>query len=257
MKAITRKREKIETTPKVEFLIIIMMTGLFLSACVSQKKYDLALQKIAELKVQKDFQGYDMADIKYEKNEVIFDQNEELIDKSKRLDSLQERLATQRSNFAKSKAIITALSSSESKAIGAKVEEVEGKVFIPLEDEVLFESSKSTISYDGKKSIEALSKMILSLNYEADVWVVGHTDNEMFDKKDENSNWKLSLDRSLAVTAELIKNGIPSDMLTAAGRGKNAPQSPNKSATGKAQNRRTEIIIVPTVSILSSIYSSK
>lgn len=257
MKEDKKNNKGSELENKTFFAIVLTtMFIMLMSGCVSQKKYDMALDDIAKLKVKNDFQGYDKADLKYEKNEVISGQNKELNKKSIQLDSLRKKLNVQRKELSELRTIIEALSSGEGNGIRG-VEQVEGKVLIPLNDEILFPTGLSDLSERGKESIKSISKMILSLDYDVELWVIGHTDNQPYENADQNNNWKLSLERSLVVTTALIQSGIPESMLTAAGRSKYEPQVTNKTTNGKTQNRRTEIVIIPKKSFMDSIYSLK
>jgi len=79
--------------------------------------------------------------------------------------------------------------------------------------------------------------------------VEGHTDT------DGNAafNWDLSVGRATSVVKELTKNGVDPSRITAAGRGEFQPVASNKTPSGKAKNRRTEIILSPRLDALYDI----
>ena len=72
--------------------------------------------------------------------------------------------------------------------------------------------------------------------------VIGHTDNTA----SAAYNQDLSQRRASAVANVLIKSGVPGGRVAAYGRGEDQPIASNLSASGRAQNRRVEIIIRPT-----------
>jgi len=75
--------------------------------------------------------------------------------------------------------------------------------------------------------------------------VVGHTDTDPINKTKDlwKDNWELSAQRALAVTRYLIARGIDDKMIRAVGCGQARPVVSNATATGKAKNRRVEIVV--------------
>ena len=104
---------------------------------------------------------------------------------------------------------------------------------------VYFNSGKATFKTGDKETLARLDaiKQIL-INYpNAKFSIEGHTDSDGSDKL----NQKLSEDRAAAVMNALIERGISVDNLVSKGFGESMPVASNKTAAGKAQNRRTEI----------------
>ncbi|MEO8240055.1 MAG: OmpA family protein [Flavobacterium sp.] len=104
---------------------------------------------------------------------------------------------------------------------------------------VYFNSGKATFKTGDKETLARLDaiKQIL-LNYpNAKFSIEGHTDSDGSDKL----NQKLSEDRAAAVMNALIERGVNVDNLVSKGFGESQPVASNKTAAGKAQNRRTEI----------------
>jgi outer membrane protein OmpA-like peptidoglycan-associated protein len=104
---------------------------------------------------------------------------------------------------------------------------------------ILFNSGKSTFKQETfavLQSITAILKEFPSSKFS----IEGHTDS---DGKDA-MNQKLSEDRAGAVKNYLIENGIASDRLTSSGFGESKPIDSNKTAKGKANNRRVEVLLV-------------
>lgn len=123
---------------------------------------------------------------------------------------------------------------------GLSVEEKGGKLYVSLSSALLFPSGSTRIDPSGKEALRQLAGALKN-NPAIDILVEGHTDAD----GSELTNWKLSVDRAVAVTQILTQFGVKGDRLTAAGRGENVPVATNKTAAGKAKNRRTEIVISP------------
>lgn len=120
------------------------------------------------------------------------------------------------------------------------VTETAGRIYITVSQDLLFASGSAQIDALGKKTLHAVAIALLQ-EPEMDVLIEGHTDNT----GTEAHNWELSLNRAMAVCKELEMAGFPPYRMTVAGRGSYAPIAPNTTKEGQAQNRRTEIILVP------------
>ena len=77
---------------------------------------------------------------------------------------------------------------------------------------------------------------------ESRVTVVGHTDS----RGSDDYNLFLSRDRARAVVEELTSRGVAADRLIAFGRGESEPRASNETSTGRALNRRVEILLEPS-----------
>ena len=128
------------------------------------------------------------------------------------------------------------------------VEMRNGKVYVSLSQNLLFSSGSAKLD---KKGIDALQKLakVLQTNKEINVLVEGHTDSD----GDEKMNWELSTRRSLSIVDQLIKNQVGPSRITAAGRGEHLPIASNDTESGKARNRRTDIILTPQLDEVMTI----
>lgn len=122
------------------------------------------------------------------------------------------------------------------------VEERDGKLYVSLSQELLFRSGSDNIDAKGRRAIQQLAT-VLKQNPEIDVTVEGHTDNV----GSAATNWDLSVQRATSVVKVLTASGVDPERITAAGRGFYAPVATNSTAVGRAQNRRTEIILSPNL----------
>ncbi len=110
----------------------------------------------------------------------------------------------------------------------------QGKIISNL----LFFTGTSTLKPESMGALLDVSKVLKDAT--GPVKIIGHTDSD----GDDAANQKLSQDRAAAVKAILVKEyGTEESKLTVEGRGETQPVADNKSAEGKAQNRRVEFII--------------
>lgn len=120
---------------------------------------------------------------------------------------------------------------------GGSASMTEGGVTITLHK--LFGSGDATVDTDKHGELDALAD--LASKYEGYTLVIeGHTDN----RGGSNRNISLSQARADAVVAHLSRKGVSPARMTATGRGAASPVANNKTKTGRAENRRIEIIFV-------------
>lgn len=137
---------------------------------------------------------------------------------------------------------------------GLTVKQRDGKVYISMENKLLFKSGKWDIEREGKKALTQLSR-VLEKNPDISILIEGHTDNVPFTSiGDVESNWDLSTKRATAVVKILLKNNqILPQNLTAAGRSEYLPIAPNSSKEGRASNRRIEVILSPSLEEITKL----
>lgn len=123
------------------------------------------------------------------------------------------------------------------------LEAAEQTITITLPNTALFNAGKADLK---KSSYSELDHIVSVLNerYPArQIDVVGHTDSQPIKKSKWKDNWELSAQRALSVTRYLIQRGIAPDKIRAIGRGESQPIASNAAATGRAKNRRVEIVV--------------
>ncbi len=180
------------------------------------------------------------------------------------LEASSTRLAELEKMMADKEAAMNKLKESLSKALnafegkGLSVEHRNGKVYVSMENKLLFESGSWTVGSEGKKAVKALGN-VLAENPEISVLIEGHTDNDKIVGTiggGIENNWDLSTKRATAIVNILSENkGIDKKNLTAAGRSEFAPLAGNETAEGKAKNRRIEIILTPKLDEISKLMS--
>jgi chemotaxis protein MotB len=169
---------------------------------------------------------------------------------AKRLKNLQNMIQSQNEIMTKLKTSIT------DALINYKTDELyvyvkDGKVYVALEEKLLFKSGSDVIDSKGAEALKALA-MVLNDTREINVMIEGHTDNIPIKTKLFKDNWDLSTARATSILRILTKDdGFDSNRITASGRGEFHPIKTNETAEGRAGNRRTEIILSPD---LNEIY---
>jgi chemotaxis protein MotB len=129
-----------------------------------------------------------------------------------------------------------------------------GKVYVSLAEQLLFQSGSVEVDSKGIAALQQLAKAIKDQR-DINILVEGHTDNVPISRKSQymNDNWDLSVMRATSITRILTKAGVGPSKLTASGRGEYSPLASNDSAPNKQKNRRTEIIITPNLDELFRI----
>lgn len=174
---------------------------------------------------------------------------------SKRLNELEELIAAKDANMKKLKESLSkSLKAFDGK--GLTVYEKDGKVYVSMENKLLFDTGSWAVNAEGKKAVVEVGK-VLAQNQEISVLIEGHTDN---DKILGNigggieNNWDLSTKRATAIVTILTENkAVNKQNLTAAGRSEYAPVAANETPEGKAKNRRIEIILTPKLDEISKM----
>lgn len=129
---------------------------------------------------------------------------------------------------------------------GLTVFEKNGKVYVSLEEQLLFKSGQWEVDPRGQQAIRDLAS-VLAQNPDINVMVEGHTDDvPMRGANQVKDNWDLSVMRATAVTKVLLQNKqIDPERIIAAGRSEYLPLEAGQSPEARRKNRRTEIILTP------------
>jgi outer membrane protein OmpA-like peptidoglycan-associated protein len=125
--------------------------------------------------------------------------------------------------------------------IAAVKQESRGMV-ITLSGGVLFASGQSTLLPAAILKLNEVAEALIKGNPDANITVEGHTDSQ--GKRDYNM--ELATKRADAVRDQLVSRGVAADRIKSVGVGPDRPVADNKSAEGRANNRRVEIIVHPT-----------
>ncbi len=124
---------------------------------------------------------------------------------------------------------------------GLTVEQRGGKIYVVLEESLLFKVGQSEVATNGQNALKQLAT-VLDQNPEIAITIEGHTDNTGGSKR----NWDLSAERALAISQILLNNSkIDGKRITVSGKGQYSPIAANDTPQGRAKNRRSEIILTP------------
>lgn len=177
----------------------------------------------------------------------------DLAARSSRIDELEGLIAAKDAKMnALKTAVSNALTNFEGK--GLTVEQRNGKVYVSMENKLLFSSGSWAVNTEGRKAVQQLGQ-VLAQNPDIAVLIEGHTDNVPYGGTGQlTDNWDLSTKRATSIVQILRENpGIDPSNLTAAGRGEFAPVASNQTVEGKAKNRRIEVILTPKLDEINEL----
>lgn len=135
---------------------------------------------------------------------------------------------------------------------GLTVTQKNGKVYISLEEKLLFRSASWDIDANGKNALKKLAA-VLEKNPGIQITIEGHTDNVPYNPGNSQlkDNWDLSVKRATTVVRVLLEGSkIKPDRLTAAGRSEYLPVDNRNTSDARQKNRRTEIVLTPDLTEL-------
>ena len=188
--------------------------------------------------------------------ERISERENQLADKITRVDDL-ERLISQQKELMQGlkERLSNALLNYEGK--GLSVEAREGKVYVSMENKLLFQSGSWDVETEGKSALASLGE-VLTDNPDISILIEGHTDNVPFTGRGSiKGNWDLSTKRATSIVNILLENPeILPQNLTAAGRGEYLPIAPNSTREGRSANRRIEVILSPQLDKITQIINT-
>ena len=131
---------------------------------------------------------------------------------------------------------------------GLTVTKRNGKVYVSLDEKLLFGSGSTTVDPQGAEALKKLAK-VLEQNKDINITIEGHTDDVPVIPSDKfQDNWDLSVKRATSVIRILLDNStIDPKRLIASGRSEFLPIDNSKTPEARQKNRRTEIILTPNL----------
>ncbi|MES9736358.1 flagellar motor protein MotB [Peribacillus frigoritolerans] len=122
-------------------------------------------------------------------------------------------------------------------------------MLISIRENVLFESGVAEVRRENRKIAKEISELLV-MDLPRNIIVSGHTDNIPIKNSKYESNWDLSVMRSVNFMKLLLENkDLDPEMFSAKGHGEFKPVASNETKKGRAKNRRVEILIVPRTAI--------
>lgn len=140
---------------------------------------------------------------------------------------------------------------------GLTITQKNGKVYVSMDESLLFESGKTAVQPKGVDALKNVAK-VLEQNPDINVLIEGHTDDVPMKGAGEiKDNWDLSVIRATSVTKIILQNSkTDPTRITSAGRGEFFPLDPAKTPEARKKNRRTEIILTPKLDELLKVLGS-
>jgi len=189
-------------------------------------------------------------------NAQLSSTNAQIAEQRRRMEQLQALIdQQQKATEALRKKIADALTGFNSSELTVTMKN--GRVYISMQEGLLFPSGSAVVNPKGK---DALSKVASVLNTSKDINIniEGHTDSLPIHTKLYEDNWALSTARATSIAHVLIDEyDVVPAKLVASGRSEYDPVATNSTPSGRAQNRRTEIILEPKLDELMNLMEGK
>lgn len=256
-------------------LLFGIVSLLFLSSCVSQKKYKESLSREQELTAKSMQLENDITKLKGQ-IETLQGDNARLVKQiddamkraadasgtanltQKQLEEEQKRLWDLRKLLAQQRTAVEALRKKMADALGGfasnelTVFTKNGRVYVSLQENLLFPSGSAVVNPKGKEALGTLAQ-VLNVNHDVNVVVEGHTDSIPIHGKYQD-NWALSTARAASIVRILTDTyKVDPTRVTASGRSKYEPVDTNTTPEGRQHNRRTDIILAPNLDELMQL----
>ncbi len=118
-----------------------------------------------------------------------------------------------------------------------------GTITVTLPDTILFASGKASLKSATNADLNSIHRVLREKYSSNQIDIIGHTDSDPIKKTAWADNWQLSAERALSVLRYLKDKGIPANQIRAVACGESRPVDSNATASGKAKNRRVEIVV--------------
>jgi len=142
------------------------------------------------------------------------------------------------------------------KESGLSVTSKDGKVYVSVDEKLLFQSGKVDVDPNGKKALLKLCETLKN-NTDFDIMIEGHTDDVPIKTARFEDNWDLSVLRATAITRLMTKEGgIDPLKIIPAGRSFYFPVERAETKEARAKNRRIEIILTPSLKEIMNILNN-
>lgn len=234
---------------KFLYVFYAVAIAFFIGGCVSQKKYQLALDEIARMRVDSSLQATKLANIDYDKTKQLMAARSEILHKTTQLDSIRSLAKTRKQKLDElSHSLHAAIPTLDKENLDTYMEG--GYLHVALAHRLLFNTGEDELTDDGNEVIKQIAQTLKDVN--TDIMILGHTDSVPYVSSNKN-NWELSLERSHAVMQALVDNGMSQKNFIIAGRSQYDPMLDNESQIGRLLNRRIDLILVPKIDEMESL----
>ena len=255
-------------------LFLLVAAGISLSSCVSKGKFlasegrvhklqndsssthqllydcnasvkDLEAQKKALQSANASAQN-DLASSQTDLQNLSSKSNMTIADQAKRLKNLQDLIQAQKDVMNKLKKNISdALINFKADELSVYIKD--GKVYVSLQEKLLFKSGSAVVDPKGKDALGTLAR-VLNTTPDINIMIEGHTDTIPIKSTKFEDNWALSTARATSIVRILTTDYVVNPhSIIASGRGEFYPVRSNDTPEGRGNNRRTEIILSPNL----------
>jgi chemotaxis protein MotB len=240
--------------------LMLKLKQKFIESSDESKKLLTQLQQLQDMLQKKEDDLKKLEKDLNEKKANLDELTTQLDEKNAALIKKNARLIELEGILSRKDSLVSALKNKVSSALqgyegnGLTVLQKNGKVYVSLEEKLLFQSGKWDVDPKGQKAIKDLAA-VLEKNNDINIMIEGHTDDVAF--KGANGivdNWDLSAKRATSIVKIILANSkIDPKRLIACGRGEFLPLDPSKTPEARTKNRRTEIILTPKLDELFKI----
>jgi chemotaxis protein MotB len=127
-----------------------------------------------------------------------------------------------------------------------QIEQLKDGIRVRMSSDLLYREGGVDLSPSGMAALDKVAPQMAADTYEIDV--VGNTDNLPIGPElavRYPTNWELAGARAALVVRHLQRGGVDPGRMRAISAGQYHPVAPNDTAAGRAQNRRTELLLRP------------
>ena len=192
------------------------------------------------------------ASVQNDLNKLSSDSKLTIAEQAARLKTLQDMIQAQKDVMNNLKnSIANALMNYKTDELSVYTKD--GNVYVSLQEKLLFKSGSDVVDPKGKEALKTLAQ-VLNSTKDITVLIEGHTDNVPIKTNQFKDNWDLSTARATSIVRILTKdNSFDPSRITASGKSEFHPVKPNETDEGRANNRRTEIILTPDLNELYNL----
>jgi len=216
---------------KTIFLLTIVAAIGLLSGCTNwQKKYDALNVEHQNLKGLYDNCVASLDTSNTEKTQL----GQQLAQGRQTIEQLQEQISQRQVSPAEATGF---------KGMDVSFDPTAGTITVTLPNAILFSPGKASLKQASVAELDHVLSVLRQRYRGRDIDVVGHTDSDPIRKSKWKDNWQLSSERALTVLRYMTKQGVEADRIRAVGAGQSRPVASNATSSGKAKNRRVEIVV--------------
>lgn len=214
-----------EANKKTIVLLTCLVSFALLSGCTNwEKKYQALSVEHENLKGQLEYE-------RGEKGQLA----QQISQDQQTIEELQRQIEQQRKTPAEA--------SGFGEGYDVAFDPAAGTITVTLPNAILFDSGKATLRSATIRELDHIRSVLREKYNGKQIDVIGHTDSDPIKKSKWKDNWELSAQRALSVLRYLVQKGISQDKIKASGRGESQPIASNSTSSGKARNRRVEIVV--------------